>query len=1050
MPVKRRRPIVVLVTLVLRAATAVAQVDGAILTGTVADPTGASVANAVVTLRNLSTGIVTVVHTNASGSYVAPNLLPGEYIATADASGLTSGALAALNLTIGEQPVLNIQMRIAQLAATVDVVGGANTLESGSAAVSHVVDGRAARELPLNGRDWTQLAALEPGVSSIRTQPDANGLNNRGNRGFGSQLTITGARPQQNNYRLDGVSVNDYANSSPGSTSGLTLGAEAIAQFSVIASNYPASYGLSSGGIISAATRAGANDFHGSVYEFFRNDALDARGYFDDGKLPFDRNQFGAAVSGPVVRNRTFFFANYEGLRQSLTTTSIATVPSLAARRGHLSSGDISVDPAVQRYLGLYAPPNGTVVGDTGLYRFASNARVPETFVTARLDHTVSARDNLHGTYLFDAGSTTQPDSLNVLLNSNETRRQVAAVEETHLFGSQLANTVRGGVNGVVAATLQTAPGANPLGSDASLGAAPGLYAPVIQVVGLTNFGGGLNGTSFGNYWFRTWQFYDDAFWSLGKHSIKGGFAFERIQSDFRLAANPDGVFRFNTLADFLANRPASLQFQYGTLTPRALRQSVFGIYVEDDYRPAGNLTMNLGLRYEPASVPTEVDGKLANLRTLSSTQIYSGDPLFHNPTLTNLEPRVGVAWDPFRTGRTAVRAGVGVFDVLPLTYQFNLMQVSAAPFQAIASSSNLPAGSFPSTAVSLVQLAGGLRTSFIEFDPKRNYVTQWNVSVQQDVLRTVMTLGYVGSQGVHNAVRTTDANGVIPSVTADGLVWPCAGVVATSGVCSQPGGGRRFNSVYGQIDGQTWDGSSSYDALQVTARKHFAGGVDAQLSFTWSHSEDTGSSVGSGGPFLNSISGQFLFAAPRAPSDFNVDRMLVASGSWELPIGRGRPWGGWRISGVLNASDGLPFTPLISGDALGQGNQSLFDVPDRLNLPGCDKAVNPGNPSQYIKLNCFAFPTPSTRFGNAGRNSLVGPGVLVADVAGIKNIPIGGGRLQFRAELFNVANRTNFAAPLANNKLFDAKGAPVNFAGQITTLSTNPRQLQLGLKLIW
>jgi hypothetical protein len=704
--------------------------------------------------------------------------------------------------------------------------------------------------------------------------------------------------------------------------------------------------------------------------------------------------------------------------------------------------------------LGLFALPNGPVAGDTGLYKFPSKAVVPEHFLTTRVDHTISPRDSLHGTYLFDKGSSTQPDSLNVVLDRNETTRQMGVIEETHMFGSQFANTVRVGVNRVVAATLQTAPGANPLGSDPSLGIAPGLYAPDIQVTGLTSFGGGLTGTPLGDYWFTTSQMYDDAFWSAGKHSLKAGFAFERIDSDFLLAANP--VFRFNTLADFLVNRPASLQLQYGALTPRALRQNVFGVYVEDDYRPTGNFTVNLGLRYEPASVPTEVHGKLANLRTLESSQIYTGDPLFRNPTLANLDPRVGVAWDPFSTGKTAIRAGFGIFDVLPLTYQFNLMQVSTAPFQAVASSSSLPPGSFPSGAVPLVQVGSDLRASFIEFEPKRNYVMQWNANVERDVLRNLTVMaGYVGSRGVHNAMRTTDANGVIPSLTSEGLVWPCAGTV-DNGVCSKPGGGPRFNAAFGQIDGQVWNGRSSYKALLLKARRRFAQGFDAQLSFTWSRSEDTSSSVGSGGPFLNSVSGQFLFEPIRALSDYNVGRTLVANATWELPFGRRKPWGGWQVAGVLNMSDGLPFTPLISGDALGQANQSLFDVPDRLDQPGCDTAVNPGNPSQYIKLSCFAFPVPSTRFGNAGRNSLIGPGVVTLDASLIKNMPVkvtglgGSAHLQFRAEVFNLANRANFAAPLANNKLFDAKGAPVSFAGQITALSTSPRQLQFGLKLIW
>jgi hypothetical protein len=1038
----------------LAASAAGAQVVGAMLGGTVTDPSGASVLNATVVVRNVDTGIATATRTNPAGVYSIPNVLPGEYVIVADAAGLTSGALPTLTLTIDERRIVNIQLGIAKLAASVDVRARTGAVELGSAAISRVVDGGEARDLPLNGRDWTQLALLQPGVSLIRTQPDSTGLNNRGNRGFGSQLTIDGARPQQNNYRLDGISINDYANSSPGSTGGLTLGAEAVAEFSVISSNYSASYGLASGGVINAMTRAGTNDVHGSAYEFFRDDALDARGYFDDDKRPFRRNQFGFAAGGPVVRNRTFFFANYEGLRQSATTTSFATVPTADARLGHLTSGNVTVDPSVHRYLGLFALPNGAVVGDTGLYKFASEAVVPEHFLSVRLDHTLSVRDSLHGTYLFDKGSTTQPDPLNVVLDYNETKRQVGAVEERHVFSSSFVNTARIGLNRVVAGTLLTAPGANVLGSDPSLGVATGLYAPVIQVTALTSFGGGLNGTSFAHYSFTTWQAYDDAFWSVGKHSIKAGFAFERIASDVELAANPNGVFRFNTLQDFLANRPASFQFQYGPLTPRALRQNVFGAYVEDDYRPAAGLTLNLGLRYEPASVPSEVNGKLANLRTLGSSQIYTGDPLFRNATLANVEPRIGMAWDPFNTGKTAVRAGFGIFDVLPLTYQFNLMEVSAAPFQLTASSSSLPSGSFPNSAVPLVQVGSALRTSYIEFEPKRNYVLQWNASVEREVPGSVTIMaGYAGSRGVHNAMRSTDANGVMPSKTPAGLEWPCAGVVA-NGVCSKPGGGDRFNSTYGQIDGQVWNGSSSYRALLLTIRRRLARSVAAQLSFTWSRSEDTGSSVGSGGPFLNSVSGQFLFAPLRAPSDFNVGRTLVGSATWELPFGRTGGWGGWQVGGVLNISDGMPFTPLISGDALGQGNQSLFDVPDRLDQPGCETAVNPGNPSQYIKLNCFAFPVPSTRFGNAGRNSLIGPGVLTVDVSLVKNIPVGAfghrAHVQLRAEMFNLTNRTNFAAPLANNKLFDSKGTPVSFAGQITSLSTAPRQLQLGLKLIW
>jgi len=412
------------------------------------------------------------------------------------------------------------------------------------------------------------------------------------------------------------------------------------------------------------------------------------------------------------------------------------------------------------------------------------------------------------------------------------------------------------------------------------------------------------------------------------------------------------------------------------------------------------------------------------------------------------------LAWDPFKTGKTSVRAGFGVFDALPLTYQFNLAEVSAAPFQSVASSSTLPVGSFPSGAVPLVQQAAILRTTYIQYDPPRNYVMQWNASVQRELpARFTFTLGYVASRGIHNAMRSTDANGVIPTSTPQGLLWPCGGAI-TNGICSKAATGPKFNPLYGQIDAQEWNGHSYYNAMLLSVRRRLAAGLELQGAFTWSRSIDTSSSVGSGGPFSNSISGQFLFAPLRGLSDFNVSKTFVLSGTYELPWAKKHFYGGWQVGTIFTISDGLPFTAALSGDVLGQGNQSLFDVPNRVNNAGCQHPVNAGNPMQYINLSCFAFPNPSTLFGNAGRNELVGPGVVNADVSLFKNFRLPFiselARLQFRAEAFNLPNRANFAAPITNNKLFDTKGNPVNFAGQITTLQTPGRTMQMGLKLLW
>jgi len=1031
------------------------QVVGAILSGTVSDPSGAVVPDAKVTIRNVSTGVVTQVTTNETGIYNAANLLPGDYQVNVVATGFAPQQRSGIVFQVGERQILNMQLRVGDAAtATFDVGADPPAIELGGTSVSTVVKGEVARELPLNGRDWTQLATLDAGINPIRSQPDPNGINNRGNRGFGTQLTIAGARPYQNNYRVDGISVNDYANSTPGSTIGLTLGTDSIKEFSVISNNYSADYGLTSGGVVNAMTRAGANAFHGSAYEFLRNDDMDARGFFDPNKLPFRRNQFGASAAGALIRNKLFYFVNYEGLRQSLTTTTIDTVPSVNARNGQLASGTIKVDPQAARYLPLFAVPNGAVSGDTGIYSFPGRALTPENYFTTREDYNITSKDNLHGTYVFDRGNTTQPDGLNVITNVNKVNRQMAVLEETHTFSSELLNTVRFGANREVAGTLETGPGANPLGADTSLGVGPGLYAPVIQISGLTAFQGGLNGTSFGTFNYTTYQLYDDAFYNHGIHAFKFGFAMERIDSNFFLANNPDGLYKFNSLSDFLQNKPATFQFQFGASTPRGLRQSVLAGYAEDDLRLRPNLTANIGVRYEMSTVPTEVHNELANLRSLGSTTIYTGNPYFNNPTVHNFEPRVGLAWDPFHDGRTSVRAAFGIFDALPLTYQFNTAVGNAAPFSQIGSSSTLPTGAFPTGGVALVQQASALRTTYLEFNPPRNYIMQWNFTVQREVVRHVVAmLGYVGSRGIDNAMRVGDANMTAPSFTPQGLLWPCAGNI-NNGICGKPAGGPKFFQGFGQIDGQNWNGHSYYNALLVSVSRRLAAGLNVQSAFTWSKSLDTNSSVGTGAPFSNSITGQFLFAPIRSLSDFNVGRTFMLSGTWEIPLARTQWYGGWQLGTIFSLSDGLPFTAIISGDALGQADQNTFDVPNRLNLPGCGRPVNPGNPAAYINLSCFAFASPSTLFGNAGRNELVGPGVVDADVSLFKNVPLHflneGAHLQIRLEAFNLPNRANFAAPLTNNKIIDNKGNPVAFAGQITTLQTPGRVIQLGLKLLW
>src|SRR3984893_2079309 len=326
-----------------------AQVAGGEITGTLTDSSGRVIPNATVSITNLATGIDRTVTTNEDGLYIAPNLLPASYELKFAAPGFKTEARRGIELNVGATVTLNVTMQIGAASETIQVQTEAPDVQLASSDISAEVNATTIRELPLNGRSWTDLAALQPGVNRIQTQPDFSAGTDRGNRGFGQQLTISGARPQQNNYRLDGVSLNDYANGAPGSVLGGSLGVDAIQEFSVLTSNYSAEYGKTSGGVVNAITRSGTNQIHGSVYEFLRNSRLDARNYFDDptkSTPPFKRNQFGGAIGGPILKNRTFFFADYEGDREAKGITQVDFVPSLKARMGPLSTGSVTVTTA--------------------------------------------------------------------------------------------------------------------------------------------------------------------------------------------------------------------------------------------------------------------------------------------------------------------------------------------------------------------------------------------------------------------------------------------------------------------------------------------------------------------------------------------------------------------------------------------------------------------------------------------------------------------------------------------------------------------------------
>ena len=1088
-----RTVLLMLLTVVLTIAafqTADAQVAGGTILGAVTDPSGAALASANLTIKNIDTGVTRTVSTNSDGLYAAPNLVPGDYEVQAEAAGFAPSVVGGIGLTVGERREINVALKIGQSTNKITVAVEISDVQLESSALGNVVDSHTVVDLPLNGRDWTSLTLLEAGVAQINTQKALGIGNDRPNRGLGVDITIGGNRPQGNNYRLDGVSINDYSSGAPGSITGGVMGVDAVKEFSVITSNAPADYGKTSGGVINAVSRSGTNTIHGSAYEFIRNNAFDALNYFksrdSSGRVitpPFRRNQFGGSVGGPIIKDRTFFFADYEGLRQSLSSTSNITVPTATARTGALVGGTVIVNPGVAPFLAcspsscLFPLPNGTITGDTGTYSFVSKQPTTEDFVTGRVDHRISASDSLLGSYVFDKAQISNPDAYNIKITGNQSRRQTLAVEESHIFTSALLSTARFGFNRDVVVANSTLSAINPAASNLAFGFDPGRPAGIITVgSGITQFSGGLGAIGEYDFHYNSFQFYEDLYWTHTKHSLKVGFSAERIQDNqFTRGSSPNGFYTFGSLAQFLTNNPSSFATRLGAIfTPRDLRQTLFSGYIQDDYKVLPNLTINGGLRYEMSTVPTETSNQLATLVNFTDAGPRIGSPYFSNPTLRNFAPRVGFSWDPFKTGKTTLRGAFGIYDVLPLPYQFELLTLLSAPFTEGGNATVVP-GDFPTLAYAKAAAPAKLRYGYVQPNPRRSYAEQWSFNIQRELFPSfTLTTGYVGSHGVHLPYHTDEINDIQPvALTSAGYIWP-----TTVG-----GGPRLFTNanVQGQVSANTWTAVSTYHALNVEAIKRLSHGVQVQASYTFAKSIDTSSSGIAGDTFGNSVSSLPFFDSRlrRGLSDFDTRHVLSMNALWQIPgptsWERAPKWvaSGWQVGGIFTLSGGLPFTPIIGGDPLGLSSADNYAFPNR--TPGCNAIDSNFKRDRliYLRRNCFTLPmqtpaiaaqcrlfgsiagTCANLLGNGGRNSVIGPGIRDLDFSLFKNNPIPWisetFNVQFRWEIFNIANHANFAPPApAARQVFTSAGASNPTAGLLSATSTNSRQMQFALKFIW
>ncbi|MCZ6770304.1 MAG: TonB-dependent receptor, partial [Acidobacteria bacterium] len=853
---------------------------------------------------------------------------------------------------------------------------------------------------------------------------------------------------------------------------GANLGIEAIREFEVIINSFDATFGRNSGAVINMVTKSGTNEIHGSVFEFHRNSALDARNFFDKEKGALKRNQFGFSLGGPVIKNKIFLFGSYEGLVERLGAPSNTIVPTADGRLGiGVGSGgsDIAVLPSVVPYLNLYPLPNGRLFPlglcpptCDGTGEFVSNPSQPtdQTYFTIRYDQQFSEADSLFVRYTYDNAEFINPGSIGLWDSGERTRRQYVTIEEKHIFSPSALNTLRIGYN-------------RSYGEDTDVLDHPELrLIPgedrwdlnfATQVAGESASIESLGAGGFGVQAWNSYQYADDFSYSQGRNSIRVGVSFDRLLHNFTNAATAGGVYEFDSFPEFLEGiSPEFRSYDLDFNIWRGMRSTLIGIYIQDDYRWRSNLTFNLGFRFERMTTPNEVNDIQSQLINILDSGTVAG-PYFNNPGSV-WAPRIGLAWDISGNGKTSLRAGYGLFnDMLTGTIWVNAAVNALSPdertFNVIAQVDDPPPALFPN-AFDLV--AGGeFDNDFIRIEPEVSLPTrqQWNLTLQHELMaETVLTVAYTGAVGRHG-FRTGEANAAFPTSIINGKKFWAAGL-------------DNRNPDFARVLTGTTDANSSYHSLQLSVNRRFTAGLQFQGAYTWGHSIDDGSQQWGSEGSNNKQNTQDFYdrKLDRGASIYDIRHNFSFNGSYDLPFGstlsgwQGTLAKGWSVNSIFTLSTGAPASISTSFNrsrnidkrnpdrpnvASGFSNNPIEGTSAGCLNPDNTVAVAPGTPlgtpNLYYDLCAFELP-PAGFFGDVARSTVTGPGLAMWSLGLFKNFTIGERvGAQFRTEFFNLANRANFAPPQID--LFEKTGEYRGSAGRISRTVTTSRQIQFALK---
>ncbi len=1009
-----------LVAALIATSSALAQ-STATLQGTVNDSKGAVLPNATVIVRNRSTSTERTTQTDSDGNYQVAALPPGVYTIEVRVEGFKTQVADSVTLEVAKTAVQNFQMDVGAISEQVLVSSDVPVIETATTSVGTVINQRTVQEIPLNGRHFVDLGLLIPGSVT----PPQNGFLTAPLRGQGSfAFNTAGGREDTVNFMINGVNLNDMVQNQITFQPSINT----VQEFKVDNSTFSAEYGRNSGAVVNIATRSGSNDYHGELFEFLRNDALDARNFFDRSAHPppFKRNQFGFNLGGPLNlphfgeggsafgyngKNRTFFFFSYEGLRQrqglTLTSNTLTDAQRAAA-----------TDPTVIQLLPLI--PRATsvdVVGGVAIGRFAGSGTAPVDLDqwTGDVSHNFNANDRLHGYYAIQRDKRGEPNLQGNTMpgfgDTRQSRRQILTLNETHIFGPNLTNEARLGLNRInitFTPNLQL----NPADFGIINGVNQEIGLPQISITGFTfNLGGPSN---FPQGRADTTVVVSDTLNYLrGNHSFKfGGEGRRFYNNNFTLDT---GAFSFANVTSFLAGNANAFTITIGDRSS-AIVQNALGFYVQDNFKARPNLTLELGLRYDWNMTPTERYNRFVvfDAATRSLLQAGSGiDDVYHENN-KNFQPRVGIAWDPFKDGKTSVRAAYAILTDQPVT-------------NVVTPLTSNPPLARPLTFTGLIHFfdaeprAGlvGLSPNTVDPNFDNAYVQSWNLNIQREVARDVgVTIGYFGSKGTHLRISRNinqPINGgarPFPTLSSSSPIRP----------------GATLNNIT-QIEST---GNSSYNALWLTATKRLSRGMQFNASYTFSKSIDYNS--------LNSqgvvVQDSYNLRGSRGLSDFDARHRFVISGIYELPFRGNQLVEGWQLSTIVQSQSGNPVNIVVNNATFtGTNNTVRPDVTGPVEILGTVERWFDPTP----------FVVPVGRFGNLGRNVVIGPGFNNTDFSVIKRTKLSESQLiEFRWEVFDLFNHANFGQP---QRVVGATLGQITNTRFATGDSGSSRQMQFALK---